>query len=517
MSSQPRPAERPESVSLNLEVTDPEVVEALLAVQDLRQRNELARTALRIGVLALQQARGRVDEQVLRNEGARLVEQVAKALETHQRDVAERVASSLKDYFDPESGRFPERVKRLVSRDGELEQALRRLVGAQDSELARTLAAAVGEGSALMRTLDPKAGDGVIVALNKAVEEQLRVQREHIVSQFSLDRPDSALCRLVEQVTARHGDLEKGLRERIDEVVAEFSLDSEDSALSLLVQKVSRAQEQITKEFSLDNKESALARMQGELLELIRAQAKESRDFQAEVMKVIEGMKQRRESEARTTLHGLSFESALRDALTEACRGAGDVLEETGTTPGLIKLCKTGDFVVTMGADSRASGARIVVEAKGDAGYSLKKALDELEEARKNRGAAVGVFCWARASAPAGCAPLARHGNDVVLTWDAEDPATDAYLHAGLSLARALCTKAAADREEQAADLEAIERSIREIEKQAASLDEIRTSAETIQKGADKILNRVRIAQDALRKQVSGLDDSLGDLRAGAP
>jgi len=44
-----------------------------------------------------------------------------------------------------------------------------------------------------------------------------------------------------------------------------------------------------------------------------------------------------------------------------------------------------GDIVVQLGPDQKASGARIVVEAKESGSYTLSKALEELETARKNR------------------------------------------------------------------------------------------------------------------------------------
>lgn len=515
MSTQPRPAERPTSIRLDLDVRDPEVVEALCALSPGPARDEFARTALRIGVLALGQAQGRIDAERLRREGETLLQGVGQALTAHQRDVAEKVAQSLKDYFDPKSGRFNERVERLVSKDGELEQLLRRQVGAQDSELARTLGSHLGEGSALMKALDPAASNGVIASLTRAVEGQLAAQRERIVGEFSLDRDDSALSRLVGRLTERHGNLEESLKKRIDEVVKEFSLDDEGSALGRLVAQVNRAQERISSEFSLDDKTSALARMQAELLETLKAQAKESRDFQADVKAALEGMRTRKEAEARSTTHGATFEAALQERLASECRRTGDLLEETGATTGLTKQCKVGDFVVTLGADSRAAGSRIVIEAKESGAYGAKAALDEIETARKNRGAEIGIFCWSRRSAPASQPPLARHGNDVIVTWDADDEASDAFLVAALSLARALCTRAATERDSQAADLEAIERAIRAVEKQAGALAEIATSAGTIESGARRILDRVRIAQKDFADQVTTLDRCLKDLRNG--
>ena len=44
-------------------------------------------------------------------------------------------------------------------------------------------------------------------------------------------------------------------------IVKEFSLEKEDSALSRLMRKVEAAQQTITKEFSLDDDSSALSRL----------------------------------------------------------------------------------------------------------------------------------------------------------------------------------------------------------------------------------------------------------------
>ncbi len=107
-------------------------------------------------------------------------------------------------------------------------------------------------------------------------------------------------------------------------------------------------------------------------------------------------------------------------------------------TTGAIKNCKIGDFVTELGPDSAAPGARIVWEAKDDRSYDLKRALAEMDEARKNRQAQVGVFVFARSAAPDGLQPFARYGNDLVITWDPEDPASDLFIKAALSVARAL-------------------------------------------------------------------------------
>ena len=52
------------------------------------------------------------------------------------------------------------------------------------------------------------------------------------------------------------------------------------------------------------------------------------------------------------------------------------------------------------------------------------------------------------------------------------------------------------------ADFEAIDRAILDIEKRAANLVEIKSSAETIRRTSEKIIDRARIDEDGLTKQL---------------
>ena len=153
------------------------------------------------------------------------------------------------------------------------------------------------------------------------------------------------------------------------------------------------------------------------------------------------------------------------------------------------------------------------MEAKQNASYTVPMARAELEEARKNRDAGVGVFVFSRRTAPEGMDPLVRYGDDILAVWDAENPDSDIVPDCALTVAKALSTRAQRHSAAQSADFETIEKAIREIERQTNSLDEITTSAETIKKGSEQILNRARIAREGLEKQVALLDEKLADLR----
>ena len=170
-------------------------------------------------------------------------------------------------------------------------------------------------------------------------------------------------------------------------------------------------------------------------------------------------------------------------------------------------------MVIELGRDAASAGARIVVEAKEDASYNLRKALEELEEARKNRGADIGVFVFSKRTAPSGLEVFNRYGNDVVVIWDAEDTGSDVFLDAGLSVARALSARPKSISEEVGADFEALEKAILEIGRQADGLDEITKSSETIRSSNDKIANCARIMRDGLSKQIIILNEKADGLK----
>ena len=507
-----QPTPHPATLQLELTVRDPQVIEALWQ-REGRQRTDFALDALRIGVLALRHASSQVDADLVRNASADLLSNLRSVLEQHAKLAEQKTTTVLKDYFDPQSGKLNERVSRLVSDGGELSTLLKTHLLGDGSPLVQTLAKHVGGDSPLMKQLDPKQSTGLVSQLQKIVDTELAKQREQVLSQFSLDNREGALRRLVDELTGKHGDLSKDLQSKIDEVIKEFSLDKEDSALSRLVGNVERAQRTISSEFSLDNKQSGLSRLKEELLTILSSHIKTNAQFQEEVKVTLAKLSQKKESAATSTEHGNVFEEAVFSFLQNEAQGRGDIAEPTGNTTGAIKNCKVGDTVVTLGADTPAAGARIVFEAKDALGYTHGKALDEIETARKNRRADVGVFVFGRGTAPAGLRPLARYRNDLIVVWDAEDPTTDAYLLAAVEIARACSIEFHRGRETEAVDIEGIEKAVNEIEKRASNLDQIRKPAETIRSSSDKILERVRIDQEALEKQVGVLREKLAALR----
>ncbi|MFO1154140.1 MAG: hypothetical protein U1E42_10845 [Rhodospirillales bacterium] len=506
------PADRAGLV-LTLRISDAELCAELEELEEGAPRHDFAVSALKIGTLALRHARGRIDAERIREEGDRLIHGLAVRLAEHQRELSHQLASNLKEYFDPQSGRFNERIERLIRQDGELEQVLRRQIGADSSELVRTLSTHIGDHSPLMQILKPSAPDGLLSSIDATVAAMLTTQRDRLLQEFSLDNKAGALARLVGELTQQQDRVTGSLAERVQTVVSEFSLDREDSALSRLVRRVEQAQKQISAEFSLDEQNSALARMRRELLAVIEALQATNAQFQEQVLQKLTDAAARKEEALRSTRHGLDFEAAVFAHLEAACQAAGDIATHTGSTPGLIKNCKKGDAIVELGAEHAAAGACIAVEAKEQASFSLKDALAEIDIARKNRGAAVGLVVLSARTAPRGIDCMRRYGNDVVVVWDPEDRASDIVLAAGLTVAKAISTRAATQRQAATADFDAIESAIRNIEKKAQDLDQISTWATTIRNNGETIVKKVGAMKTDLLRQVETLDERIRDLK----
>ncbi|MFO0898485.1 MAG: hypothetical protein U0836_13775 [Pirellulales bacterium] len=530
----------PSELLLELSVHDHDTIAALCDHEPGKEREDYALHALRIGVLALRHARGQLDAELVRRESQRMLADLQGQLGLHSRSMQDSLSGSLREYFDPENGRFPQRVESLVKRDGELEQLLRRQIGGQDSELVKTLVSHVGQQSPLFKLLDPRESQGLLSALRTTLDEELAGQREKVLSEFSLDNKQGALARLLDELAECHGQLTDGLQKRIDEVVKQFSLDEENSALSRLVKNVDHARRTITSEFSLDNEQSAfsrlrvmlesnsqaihsnltlddehsaLARLKRELFEIIRTHGETQAKFQLEVTGAIKEMAARKAEKDRGTRHGEDFEAAVVEYVQRLTQEQHDCFEHVGARTGIIRHCKTGDCVIELGPDTRAPGARIVIEAKQEAGYTQADARKELDEARRNRGAEVGLFVYSKRVAPAGQCELERLGNDVFVVWDAEDPSSDLYLKAALMLCRGMCVVGRKQDDPHQDDFVAIDKALATVQKEIERLDKFTSAAETIKRNADEVAKNAELMRSHLDKQVTLLEDRIGGLR----
>ena len=162
-------ADDAQSIPLTLVVSDRETVAELLQRSDGRERDEYALAALRIGVLSMKHARGQIDADAVRHEGEKLLKDLKSALDGSRNDIHSNLTNALKEYFDPNGGRFQERIERLIKQDGELEQVLQRQVGGSGSVLADTLANHIGMNSPLMKLLNPEEASGLVSSIRSTV------------------------------------------------------------------------------------------------------------------------------------------------------------------------------------------------------------------------------------------------------------------------------------------------------------------------------------------------------------
>jgi hypothetical protein len=530
----------PQSVILELRVSDHDSVLELFQKTEGRERDEYALIALRIGLLSLKHARGQIDVDAVRHEGEKLLRDLNHALEQSRSEIHTSLTTTLKEYFDPKSGRFQERVDRLIKQDGELEQLLHRQIGTNGSELAATLTAHIGENSPLMKLINPEESDGLVSSIRSVIAGVLKTESDRILTEFSLDNEQSALSRLVGELTEESGKLRKGLAEEVGRVVNEFSLDKEDSALSRLVKRVEAAEETITKEFSLDEQGSALSRLSAvvrgakdaidanltldsdksslsrlkrELVTILDRHEKKVELFQTSVQSALEAMKAQRQEASRSTTHGGDFEDVVAEFIEREAQRGNDIASRTGNTTGSIRNCKVGDLVVDLGVESAAAGERIVIEAKENKSYTLTEARAEIETARKNREASVGLFVFSEKIAPEGMDTLMRHGEDVFVVWDADQIDSDVILRAGFSLAKALCVRQARQRHAEDGNWDNMDAAILALEQEAKRLSKMKTWTETVQSNSGKILEEVRKMTEGLEQQIGILRESIAALR----
>jgi hypothetical protein len=232
-----------------------------------------------------------------------------------------------------------------------------------------------------------------------------------------------------------------------------------------------------------------------------------------ERLAAIEAAASARASErARSAVKGGDFEDLIEDLLAASLRGTDHLLERTAVTAGDVLRSRKGDFVITL--DPRTVGGaalRVVVECK-DRAISGRAMREELEEARRNRDAAVALVVFSTAHAPAGIAPFDVRMGDVYCVVDPEAPDA-AALEAAVRLARLLAVaslRGSGAGVDAAAVREALARIAAELDAVRAlkvRLTTIATASQAVNAGLDAL-------RDALLSRIAETEAAL---RAGAP
>jgi septal ring factor EnvC (AmiA/AmiB activator) len=327
----------------------------------------------------------------------------------------------------------------------------------------------------LVRALDPLAEDGAVARFLRSLREELKGADEDRAEQLStalaaLDANDenSLLSRLVRETH----------RARV-EVLTAVNPDAPSSPMAILKTSLTKLLEEQTAT------QTALANQQ---------QVRQTQ-FEKEVREALVRIETKRTQDQKTTRGGFDFEDAVISFVRSATQGAPCIFDVTGAIAG-VGRCKKGDAVLRFTDESAFAGAGVVFEAKRDATYTVQKAIDELDAARKNRGAIAGVFVMARSHASDVFPRFARYGNNVIMTWDDQDPATDAYLHAAVLLGMALVTRSRTTGD--AGDIAALRDVEARIEAELSRLEKMETHSTAIRRSADGLSEEIRKAQRAL-------------------
>lgn len=210
----------------------------------------------------------------------------------------------------------------------------------------------------------------------------------------------------------------------------------------------------------------------------------------------------------RSSAKGADFEALVCELLGSVVRGSGDVLDRTGTEAGDVARSKKGDLLLTLDAGTtRGADLRVVVECK-DRAISGKQMRDELAEAKRNRGACVGLVIFTPQHAPAGISPFDVRQGDVYCVVDPESP-EPATVEAAVRLARllALATlrehEAGVDSAAVAAVLGQIRGQLEDIRRLKVRLTSIGTITKEVGDGLDRlreaVLAKVAEAEAELR------------------
>jgi hypothetical protein len=483
------------------------------------QREQLTLDTWVIGLRALGNAQAEAREARLADVGASLLDDLDRQLRIHVQQQQQTIATILDKYFDPNDGQVTERLRAFVDDHGVLAQLLHRYLGPQRSVLAETLARQVGEQSELFKKLSATDSEGLVKVLERQLCAVMNEGHADLVKALDPLAEDGAVARFLRSLREELKGADEDRATQLAKALAALDANDESSLISRLVRETALARQAMLHAVNPEAPDSPMAAIKQTLMPIMNGHASSQQDFlqrqqerqeklEKEIREALARLETRKEEEQRGPRGGLDFEEAVIDFLAAALQSAPCVLEVTGTSPGLRSRCKKGDAVVRFSDESVFAGAGVVFEAKRDASFTTQRALEELDTARANRNVCAGVFVMANSHAPAAFPRFARHGQNVLVTWDETDRGTDTYLHAAILLGLALVTRAGAigDDGDIAAlrDIEGrIESEVTRLHRMQKSNDQIRSHSDTIgdeiQKAQKQLDLLVRKAKETLK------------------
>lgn len=229
---------------------------------------------------------------------------------------------------------------------------------------------------------------------------------------------------------------------------------------------------EVLEQFSLDDDGSAMCRLKRMLSEHF-VQLNRSLGIEAGTAAEAE----------RGHVKGIVFEEDLYAVFANLGSQLGDETEFVRGAVGVLSRCKKGDYLATLGDTCGARGQKIVIEVK-DQPVRLKDAIDELQEAKKNREAGCGIFVFARGDEPAEVGDFRRIGEDFYVTVDKDDLCAGRplmFLDSAYRIARALTVAATRKQEAGQLDTQWIQDQLDALAAWSDRIADMGTKARTIQ------------------------------------
>ncbi len=473
------------------------------------QRATLSEDAWSIGLRALMTAYRQAEEARLTDIGRTLVEDIDKYLRTHAESQEKALTAEMRRYFDPNDGELGARMKQFLGNEGILVHLLEKHLAADNSVLASTLSSHVGKQSPLFKLLSPTDSEGLVHLMSERLEGVLQEEHGEFLKALDPHREDGALGKMLKNLRDEMKQARDDESAQLKIALQALDTGKEDSLLNQMRRETQKAREDLLKAINPAAENSPLAIIKTSLTTLLsehmktmeerlEAERKENTEHRRLMQESIQRIEARRREEARSSRGGAPFEEAVAAFAQRMIGASGYVVDSVGDTTGLRPNCKVGDVVIGFPREHAFAEARVVLEAKRDKSYTVSKALAELEVARKNRDAQVGIFVLATSHAQPGFQTFARYGRDVLVLWNDQDPGTDSHFEAALMLGLALAqrTKCMADE----GDVNALREVAERLEAEVKRLATIQSHAESIKKKAEAIEKEARVGDKKLCK-----------------
>lgn len=505
--------------SVHVAVRDlrPEAISSFGAL-NVDQRGHLAHEAWLVGYRAVTNAHRLAEEARLSDISKALLEDIDGQLRSHAEGQATRMQEALSRYFDPESGQLGERLRQLTGDGGTLPTLLDRHLGPQNSILVQTLVKHVGEQSPLFKKLSPTDSEGLLQLMSERLQQALDAQNSSFQKALDPQSEGGAIRRFFEGLRSELKRAEGDQAEQLKLALAALDTTKEDSLLNQLRRDTQKAREQLLQAINPAAEGSPLAIIRTSLEERLERHAKSQQQQLEEAQKAnlelhrdlreaVQRIELRRKEELSNSRGGRVFEDAVLEFIQQTVGNHGYLVESTGSSVGIVKGCKVGDAVIQYPADHAFRDERVVIEAKHDRSYTVNAALQELEKARANRGARVGVFVMAKSHAAPGFPTFSRYGQDVLVVWDAESPATDPFLQGALMVALALAVRHRTSG--GAGNIDALQGIEQRIAREVERLQDIQGASEKIRKQLEIIERAASAGTENMQKLLVAAKETL--------